>query len=55
MDGGKILRELGWRPSRDFASGLEETVQWYLANGSWVECVTSGKYRGERLGLAEVN
>jgi dTDP-glucose 4,6-dehydratase len=28
----KIRRELGWQPRESFASGLEKTVQWYLAN-----------------------
>jgi dTDP-glucose 4,6-dehydratase len=28
-------------------------VAWYLDNPEWVERVTSGKYRRERLGLAE--
>ena len=28
----KIRRELGWQPRESFDSGLEKTVQWYLAN-----------------------
>jgi dTDP-glucose 4,6-dehydratase len=28
----KIGRELGWRPAESFESGMEKTVQWYLAN-----------------------
>ena len=51
MDAGKVRRELGWRPREDFASGLERTVRWYLDNPRWVENVTSGTYRRERLGL----
>jgi dTDP-glucose 4,6-dehydratase len=31
MDIGKIRRELGWQPQERFESGLEKTVQWYLA------------------------
>jgi len=28
----KIRRELGWQPGESFETGLEKTVQWYLAN-----------------------
>jgi dTDP-glucose 4,6-dehydratase len=51
VDTSKIARELGWRPEEDFASGLRRTVRWYLENPRWVERVTSGTYRRERLGL----
>ena len=30
IDGGKIRRELGWRPQESFQSGLKKTVRWYL-------------------------
>ncbi len=45
------IHRLGWKPKEDFASGLERTVRWYLANRNWTERVTSGKYQRERLGL----
>ena len=32
MNIGKIRRELGWQPRESFETGLEKTVQWYLAN-----------------------
>ncbi len=51
IDAGKIQRELGWRPSVDFAAGLRATVEWYLSNPEWVRRVSSGEYR-QRLGLA---
>ena len=51
IDSTKITRQLGWRPTVDFETGLRQTVAWYLANPQWVERVTSGKYRRERLGL----
>ena len=50
IDAGKIKRDLGWVPQTDFATGIRETVQWYLDNMTWVERVTSGKYQRERLG-----
>jgi dTDP-glucose 4,6-dehydratase len=51
IDATKIREELGWRPSHDFDSGLEQTVRWYLANREWCEAVQSGRYSRERLGL----
>lgn len=53
IDATKIARDLGWRPTENFESGLEKTVRWYLDNRAWWERIRSGVYRGERLGLAE--
>ena len=35
IDDSHIRSTMGWRPSRDFESGLEETVRWYLHKGEW--------------------
>jgi dTDP-glucose 4,6-dehydratase len=51
IDAAKIQRELGWQPEHDFDSGLRCTVQWYLDNPGWVQRVSSGAYRRDRLGL----
>jgi dTDP-glucose 4,6-dehydratase len=45
IDASKIKRELGWSPAHDFEAALEATVDWYLDNIDWVECVRSGDYR----------
>ncbi len=45
IDATKLETELGWKPSITFEEGLENTVDWYLANNDWVEKVTSGTYR----------
>jgi dTDP-glucose 4,6-dehydratase len=45
MDASKMERELGWKPQETFETGIRKTVQWYLANQTWVEGVTSGAYR----------
>lgn len=50
IDSSKIQQQLGWKPQHDFESGIEATVRWYLENPVWIDRVTSGKYRGERLG-----
>jgi dTDP-glucose 4,6-dehydratase len=52
IDASKIQKELGWQPSFDFEAGLALTVRWYLDNLAWVEGITTGVYRGERLGLS---
>lgn len=51
IDGGKIQRQLGWRPVESFESGIRKTVQWYLDNRVWCQHVLDGTYSGERLGL----
>lgn len=53
IDSSKIRTELRWQPRHNFCDGLRETVQWYLDNPIWVERVTSGVYRRERLGLVQ--
>jgi dTDP-glucose 4,6-dehydratase len=45
IDCSKIERELGWVPRHDFASGLRETVRWYLQNEGWIKNVKSGAYK----------
>jgi dTDP-glucose 4,6-dehydratase len=50
IDSSKLQRELGWSPSQTFESGIEATVDWYLANASWTARVLDGSYRMERLG-----
>jgi dTDP-glucose 4,6-dehydratase len=45
IDSSKIQKELGWKPSLQFAEGLEKTVDWYLANEEWMKNVTTGDYQ----------
>jgi dTDP-glucose 4,6-dehydratase len=45
IDASKIRNDPGWTPEHDFASGLRETVAWYLAHMDWVDSVRSGEYR----------
>jgi dTDP-glucose 4,6-dehydratase len=60
MNAAKARGELGWKPARDFDTGLHETVAWYRDNRTWWEHVRSGAYRdyyetqyGDRLRTAE--
>ncbi len=52
IDASKLKRELGWAPSVDFTTGIERTVDWYLAHQDWVAQVLDGSYRLQRIGGA---
>jgi dTDP-glucose 4,6-dehydratase len=51
IDATKLETELGWRAQETFETGLERTVQWYLANDWWWRPLREKIYSGERLGL----
>jgi dTDP-D-glucose 4,6-dehydratase len=51
IDASKIGRELGWRLRMSFEQGLEQTARRYVDNRAWVDRVSSGEYRRERLGI----
>jgi dTDP-glucose 4,6-dehydratase len=53
IDPAQIERELGWRATESFETGLRKTIQWYLDNRPWWQAVRDGVYGGERLGLIE--
>ncbi len=44
IDCSKLKRELGWKQHHDFASGLEKTVRWNIANTAWIDHIRSGEY-----------
>jgi dTDP-glucose 4,6-dehydratase len=52
IDASKLKSELGWVPAHDFAQGMADTVDWYLAHQPWVQRVLDGSYRLERIGVA---
>jgi dTDP-glucose 4,6-dehydratase len=35
IDAGRITRELGYKPRESFETGLQRTLDWYLANEQW--------------------
>lgn len=45
IDASKIERELGFKPRQQFETGIEKTIDWYLANEQWWRSVLSGDYR----------
>lgn len=52
IDAAKIRKKLGWQPRESFETGLRKTVHWYIGHQDWCQRVTSGAYRGQRLGLS---
>lgn len=53
IDAGKLERELGWRASENFETGLRRTIAWYLDNEAWWRPLRERVYSGQRLGLSE--
>ena len=47
IDASRIRENLGWQPAHDLASGLRQTVQWYLNNENWWHPLVA---RGDALG-----
>ena len=50
IDCSKLQKELGWAPRENFATGIEKTVDWYLAHRAWAADITATRYARERLG-----
>lgn len=44
IDCDKIERELGWRPTIPFETGLPQTVRWYIDNMDWIEKLRTREY-----------
>jgi dTDP-glucose 4,6-dehydratase len=54
IDATKLENQLGWRAEETFDSGIEKTVQWYLANEWWWRPLRE-RYAGQRLGLVNTS
>ena len=50
IDSTKINKELGWKPSETFFSGIRKTIKWYIENENWWREIQKEKYNQERLG-----
>jgi dTDP-glucose 4,6-dehydratase len=51
VDPAKLERELGWRAEETFETGLEKTVNWFLANRPWWQDILARGYQARRLGV----
>ncbi len=45
IDAGRIINELGWKPSVSFEQGINRTIDWYIENQDWLTDVVSGDYK----------
>ena len=45
IDCTKIKTQLGWKRLMTFEEGLQETVDWYLANTGWINNILSRDYK----------
>lgn len=45
IDATKLEKELGWKPQETFETGIRKTIEWYLANETWVSHLVSGEYK----------
>ncbi|MEZ5810786.1 MAG: dTDP-glucose 4,6-dehydratase [Rhizobiaceae bacterium] len=55
IDATKIETELGWSAQETFETGLEKTVDWYIANEGWWGPIRDGSYAGARLGTGKIS
>jgi len=44
IDARKLERELGWKPTETFETGIAKTVRWYLDHPQWVINIRTGGY-----------
>mgnify|MGYP002725514912 CR=1 FL=1 len=51
MDISNIKKKLSWEPAESFESGLRKTIEWYVANSSWLTDIQEKKYQQQRLGV----
>lgn len=49
IDARKVERELGWRPSETFETGIRKTIDWYLAHPDWLARIANGSYRAATI------
>jgi dTDP-glucose 4,6-dehydratase len=53
IDASRLEQQLHWRAEENFNSGIEKTVDWFLANEDWWRPLRGEVYGGTRLGVLE--
>ena len=51
IDASKVTAKLGWKPTYNLASGLRQTVRWYLDNEAWWRPLLARGNALDRIGL----
>jgi dTDP-glucose 4,6-dehydratase len=55
IDAGRIGRDLNWKPRHTFEQGLDDTIDWYLANESWWKPLIDKRSALARRGLSRTS
>jgi dTDP-glucose 4,6-dehydratase len=45
LNATKLEKNLKWKPSETFETGIKKTVEWYLENPEWIKKVLNGDYK----------
>ena len=45
IDTRKIYKDLGWKPSESFKTGIRKTIKWYLDNKDWWQPIIKKEYK----------
>jgi dTDP-glucose 4,6-dehydratase len=53
IDASKVEREIGWKAEKNFESGIESTVRWYIERKDWWEAILTQGYAATRVGLTQ--
>ena len=53
IDPAKAEADLNWKAGETFDSGLQKTIDWYLANDWWWRPIRQERYSGARLGTGQ--
>jgi dTDP-glucose 4,6-dehydratase len=54
INSSKMAKELNWKPSEIFTTGIKKTIEWYLENKIWCNQVKKSNYLGQRLGTIKL-
>jgi dTDP-glucose 4,6-dehydratase len=53
IDASKVEREVGWKAEKNFETGIESTVRWYIDRKHWWEAILTRGYAPARVGLSQ--
>ena len=45
IDAARLQKKTGFKPQVEFKSGIEATIDWYVANRPWWEAIRSGEFQ----------
>lgn len=45
INSSKVEKDLGWKRTYNFESGIKETINWYINNKEWIDDIKTEKYK----------